>query len=71
MVQESNKRLSPLEPTRKSQRFGPIEDGLILRGRADGLSWDSIAEFLPGRDVVSCRICYGNRLANRLKDRRE
>jgi hypothetical protein len=67
VVQESNELLSPLEPTRISQRFSLIEDGLILRGRADGLSWDSIAELLTGRNLVSCR----NRYANGLKDRQE
>lgn len=45
---------------RKSCKWTPDEDRLVIELRGQGMKWDRIAEHLPGRTPLSCRLRYQN-----------
>ncbi|KAI9716546.1 MAG: hypothetical protein M1812_005277 [Candelaria pacifica] len=65
----ANKRSQPAHPSespaKKSSKWSPEEDALIIDLRGGGMKWEDISQRLPGRSSLSCRLHYQNYLERR------
>jgi hypothetical protein len=52
-------------PAKKQSKWTPEEDALIIELRGNNMKWDDIAERIPGRSAISCRLHYQNYLEKR------
>ncbi|KAB2099988.1 hypothetical protein AG0111_0g11632 [Alternaria gaisen] len=50
---------------KKQSKWTPEEDNRIIQLRGRGIKWDDIANHLPGRSSISCRLRYQNYLEKR------
>ncbi|OWY50692.1 MYB DNA-binding-like protein [Alternaria alternata] len=57
--------LSDEHAAKKQSKWTPEEDNLIIQLRGQGTKWDDIANHLPGRSSISCRLRYQNYLEKR------
>lgn len=56
----------PVEsPAKKQTKWSPEEDKLIVELRGKGMKWEDIAEQVPGRSTLACRLRYQNYLERR------
>jgi len=67
----TRKRRAPQTPlpdehaAKKQSKWTPEEDNRIIQLRGRGTKWDDIANHLPGRSSISCRLRYQNYLEKR------
>lgn len=54
------------EPTKKQGKWTPKEDEEVIQLRTKGLKWVQVADYLPGRSPLSCRLRYQNHLEERV-----
>ena len=52
-------------PAKKQSKWSEQEDRLIIALRGEGKKWDEVAQHLPGRTAISCRLHYQNFLERR------
>lgn len=52
-------------PVKKSTKWSAEENALITELRGNKMKWDEIAQRLPGRSTLSCRLHYQNFLERR------
>jgi hypothetical protein len=50
---------------KKQSKWKSNEDNLVIKLRGEGMKWDKIARFLPGRSSTSCQLRYQNYLEKR------
>ncbi|PGG97848.1 hypothetical protein AJ80_09629 [Polytolypa hystricis UAMH7299] len=53
------------QPGRRSSKWTPEENSLIIQLRGSGMKWDDISKRFPGRSPISCRLHYQNYLERR------